>query len=401
MEFEFCEDIASIGAARWDKVVANDYPFLRYEFLHALENASDNDSHPACCERSGWQPQHCAIYESGELIGVMPLYLKSHSYGEYIFDWAWADAYHRNGINYYPKLLSAIPYSPVTGPRLSLSDSAAVNSEAVYRQLCEQLLERCQQLDASSLHILFTDDAQSRNFCERGLGLRHSYQYHWFNGYPHTHTGQAALYRDFADFSEQFKSRKRKQLKRERAQVHAQGIEMRTLTGAALASVDWEQFYYFYQRTYAKRSGHGGYLPLAFFTRIAQQMPEQLVLVQAFYRGQWIAAALNLSDGQTLYGRYWGCSAEAEYLHFEACYYQGIEFCITNGLHKFDAGAQGEHKVQRGFVPVTTWSNHWIAHPEFRDAIDRYLEAEAQGIAQHLTEISASLPFKCTELAPQ
>ncbi len=401
MEFRYCEDIASIGAARWNAVIANDYPFLRYEFLHALEHAHDHDAHPACCERSGWQPRHCTVYNDDELVAVMPLYLKSHSYGEYIFDWAWADAYHRNGINYYPKLLSAIPYSPVTGPRLAIADSAQANSAAILQQLPGELIAYCESSDASSLHILFPTPGESRQLAVQGLSQRHSYQYHWFNGYQPGEQQPSTLYRDFADFTDQFKSRKRKQLRRERSQISSQGIEMRCLSGAALAQVDWEKFYYFYQRTYAKRSGHGGYLPQAFFTQLAEQMPEQMVLVQAFYRGHWIAAALNLRDGNTLYGRYWGCSAEAEYLHFEACYYQGIEFCIDNGLRKFDAGAQGEHKVQRGFVPVTTYSNHWIAHPEFRQAIDNYLREEARGVDEHCVAMSESLPYRCDGVSGQ
>ncbi len=391
MDVKFYSAIDEIGQSVWNTVCGIDYPFIRYEFLHALETAGQEDGEhgAACTRKSGWQPHHAVIYDSGTAIAVAPFYLKYHSYGEYIFDWAWADAYHRNGLNYYPKLLGAIPYSPVTGTRVAILEQRSDDAAAIYQALASACKQQCTELGLSSCHILFSDKAVSDQLQAHQLMQRHSHQYHWFNRDKH---GEA--YGRFGDFLAEFKSRKRKDLNKERRQVAEQGVELVRLVGTDIDKRLWDRFYDFYQLTYAKRSGHGGYLPKAFFQRIAQTMPEQLLLVLAIQDDNAIAGALNLFSSTTLFGRYWGCVKEAEFLHFEACYYQGIEFCIERGLEKFDAGAQGEHKVQRGFRPMATWSNHWIGHERFAEAVGDFIDREAEQVKGNIEATEGWLPFR-------
>lgn len=391
MEVRFYSAIEAIGQSVWNTICDIDYPFIRYEFLHALETAADPDKeHGAGCSRqSGWQAHHAVVYDKdNQPIAAAPMYLKYHSYGEYIFDWSWADAYQRNGLNYYPKLLAAIPYSPVTGLRIAIASSYTGNNDAIYQTLVDACKNECAQLDLSSCHFLFPEKSVSDTLKQQQLLQRHSHQYHWINqnkaGEPYT---------SFDDFLGEFKSRKRKDVKKERRLVAEQDVRLLRLTGADIDDDVWDVFYDFYQLTYAKRSGHGGYLPKAFFQTIAKTMPEQLLLVLAIQNDVAIAGALNLFSSTTLFGRYWGCTKAAEFLHFEACYYQGIEFCIERGLKKFDAGAQGEHKVQRGFRPVPTWSNHWIQHEGFRDAIQDFVVREAEQVKQNIAGTGKWLPF--------
>ena len=262
-------------------------------------------------------------------------------------------------------------------------------AETIYRALLTACTDYCEQEQISSCHILFPEPAVSDQLQALGFAQRSSHQYHWFN-----RDNGNQPYNSFDHFLADFKSRKRKDLKKERRQIDAQGVQLLRLTGDAIDSVLWDRFYDFYQLTYAKRSGHGGYLPKAFFQQIAATMPEQIMLVVALHRDDIIAGALNLFSSTTLFGRYWGCTKEAEFLHFEACYYQGIEFCIERGLQKFDAGAQGEHKVQRGFRPVATWSNHWIQHEGFREAIADFIDREAKQVQANIDTTRQWLPFK-------
>ncbi|MCH1487886.1 MAG: GNAT family N-acetyltransferase [Pseudomonadales bacterium] len=407
---KFAESIEDIGLDTWQRIAGYDYPFMRYEFLHALETARSNNlekppSEAACSRRSGWQPHHALVSDEHGLVAVMPLYLKYHSYGEYIFDWAWAEAYQRNGLDYYPKLLTAIPYSPVTGPRIAIDPAidakATFNSQDLIKWLAEVMQEHCTSIGASSFHLLYPEGDVCRILAAQGVTARHSYQYHWFNN---TNGEQAALskqgkfqqgtmFNDFEHFCAHLKSRKRKVILKERREVVQQGITMERLVGDAITPEIWQQFYQFYQLTYAKRSGHGGYLNGEFFQEIGRTMADQLMLVVAKKDNEVIAGALNFFSSTTLYGRYWGCTEEAEFLHFEACYYQGIEFCIEKNLQRFDAGAQGEHKIQRGFRPVDTYSNHWIAHPGFREAINAYMDQERQQNQQHMDLSAQKLPF--------
>ena len=405
MPVKFYSSIQAIGKEVWSQLSCDDYPFTRYEFLSALETGSPSDE-AACCRDSGWQPHHLVISdEKDQAIAAMPLYLKYHSFGEYIFDWAWADAYQRNGLNYYPKLLSAIPFTPCTGPRLLINPEFSTTD--IVEKAVGAITDEQNRLGLSSSHFLFTskDLAQrlsdiqlqeNKQHREHRQLLRESVQYHWFNR-------PEKPYFDFEDFLHEFKSRKRKSVNKEREQVKENGLHIKRLRGKEISNELWQRFFCFYQITYAKRSGHGGYLPRHFFEALGQTMPDQLMMAVAFKNAELetadnaIAAALFFYSSECLYGRYWGCSEESELLHFELCYYQGLEFCIENQLKKFDAGAQGEHKIQRGFVPVKTYSSHAIAHPQFHDAIARFIEQEKQHNNAYIRESGKYLPYKQTD----
>lgn len=378
MNIEYIDSIEHIAADAWNAIAGTDYPFTRHEFLHALERSGAADAD------SGWQAAHVLVRRNDALVAVMPLYRKTHSYGEYVFDWSWADAYRRYGYAYYPKLLCAIPFTPATGPRLCVragEDFAAV-AAAVVNALQQHLCGV-----ASSLHILFPDREAGAAFAALGLSERTGVQYHWYND----------GFADFDAFLATFNSRKRKSLRRERERVAEQGVTLRTLEGSAIGAQDWRLFHRFYQLTYAKRSGHRGYLNADFFQRIGATLAEHTVLTFADRGGETVAGALYFRDSRTLYGRYWGCVEELDALHFEACYYQGIEYCIRNGLQRFDPGAQGEHKIQRGFRPTRTRSYHWIENPQFRTAIDHFLAEERADLARYIEEASAALPFRQAE----
>lgn len=386
MQFEFVDSIDTIDKDRWNALCQQDYPFLRYEFIAALE-------HSGCTNhRSGWQPHHLLIRNKlpgstgrDDLIGIMPLYMKTHSYGEYVFDWAWADAYHRHGVPYYPKLVTAIPFTPATGPRLLLDPS--ILPETIVADLVEAIQQEVAGLQASSWHCLFPSEELSALLQRQRITRRTGYQYHWLN----------QGYGDFQEFLSTFTSRKRKNVNRERRVVREQGIKIQWKQGTEINEEDWQRFYQFYHLTYFKRSGRQGYLNQDFFLRLGQSMPDQLAMVNAVEEasGIVVAAALFFHDSHTLYGRYWGCSEEVEFLHFEACYYQGIEFAIQHRLQRFDPGAQGEHKIQRGFTPLATYSNHWIAQSDFRRAIVTYLAEENAHNLRYLEHAKEYLPFKC------
>ena len=381
MQVRFIDSITAVSQEHWNSVTGCDYPFTRHEFLHALEVSG------ATCKKTGWQPHHALIYHESstgqrELQAVVPLYLKYHSYGEYVFDWSWADAYRQHGLQYYPKLLSAIPYTPATGQRLCFKSTADV--EQVEKHFIEAIYQQAKQLEASSIHILFPTMENSLRMQHYGLRQRKSVQYHWFNN----------GFKSFGDFLATFNSRKRKNLKKERREIDKQGLTLKVLEGIDITPDIWQTFYNFYQLTYAKRSGHGGYLGQQFFQLIGETLTEHIVLVLAYNGEQPIAGALNFKDNNTLYGRYWGCTQEFDYLHFEACYYQGIEYCIANNLQRFDPGAQGEHKIQRGFIPTPTWSNHWIAHPAFSAAVDEFLKRDNAAMESYIKQANSLLPFK-------
>jgi len=316
---------------------------------------------------------------------VMPLYLKSHSYGEYVFDWSWADAWQRSGLHYYPKLVSAIPFTPATGPRLCMREDA--DPAATWQAALGAIQGLAKERGFSSWHLLFPEQEVASSLQQAGLHRRTATQFHWFN----------RGYTSFDDFLADFTSRKRKSLRRERARVAEQGLTLRTLCGGEIGPREWQQFHHFYQMTYAKRSGHGGYLTREFFTQAAPQLGEQVVMVMAYLENRAVAGALYFRSRDTLYGRYWGCEQEYDCLHFETCYYQGIEYCIANGLQKFDPGAQGEHKIQRGFRPVPTWSNHWIADPRLAAAVGDFTRSEEQHSAAYLRDAATLLPFREAE----
>ena len=351
-------------------------PFIRREFLEALDKSGSTTADTG----TGWEPMHIQLdQDDGELF--MPLYLKHHSMGEYVFDYAWADAYHRHGLNYYPKLVTAIPFTPSTGPRVAYSGH-------LQSQHCEQLfetvLEQAERTQASSWHLLFPDQQQLALFEDPRLLHRRGVQYHWFN----------RGYSEFADFTGAMTSRKRKMIRKEREALAAQGIETDVQVGSEIKTEVWELFYYLYQRTYAKRNGTRGYLTENFFQQIGKSMPEQIAMAVAYQNARPIACALYFFDRETLYGRYWGSVEEYQFLHFELCYYCGIEFALSRDLKRYDAGAQGEHKIVRGFEPVITSSLHWIRHPEFRSAIERFLEEETSMIDAHIEQARQLLPYK-------
>ena len=350
------------------------YPFLRQEFLQALEH-----SHSACSD-TGWQPRHINI-ATEQHTQTMPLYLKNHSMGEYVFDHSWANAYYEHDLDYYPKLITAIPFTPSTGPRIAALDQ--LTSEHG-QQLFNQVLAVAEDTGASSWHLLFPNDQQRALFTDSRLLHRTGVQYHWHN----------RGYTCFDDYLNALNSRKRKMVRKERAEVAAQDITVDLLEGSQIDASIWQLFYRLYERTYAKRNGTRGYLTEAFFNQIAHSMPEQIAMAVARRDNQPIACALYFFDSDTLYGRYWGSAGEFSCLHFELCYYRGIEYAIDKGLQRYDAGAQGEHKLIRGFEPVETHSLHWIEHPQFRQAIKRFLDSEQRHIAQHIQQANEILPFK-------
>ncbi|MEQ9396455.1 GNAT family N-acetyltransferase [Haliea sp.] len=373
---EFIDSLAAVSASEWDAVAATDYPFLRHAFLLGMEET-------ACTTAAtGWQPCHLLLRREGKLVALLPLYLKSHSYGEYVFDWSWADAWQRSGLNYYPKLVSAIPFTPATGPRLCVA--AGEDSNALWDCALTAILRFAGTRGLSSWHLLFPEEDTSARLLAAGLPQRMTTQFHWFN----------EGYHSFDDFLGTFASRKRKNLRRERERVGQQGLRLQLLRGAEITPAHWQQFHRFYQLTYAKRSGHGGYLTRDFFLQTAPSLGDQTIMVVAEHAGRAVAAALYFRSDSTLFGRYWGCIEDFDCLHFEACYYQGIEYCIREGLQRFDPGAQGEHKIQRGFRPVQTFSNHWIADPQLAAAVADFTRRERPHIEAYRQEAATLLPFR-------
>ncbi len=372
MQLEFVSAIDAVDAHQWQALLASDYPFLQHRFLRALED------HGCVAAATGWQPHHLLVREGDQLIAAAPMYLKQHSWGEYVFDWAWAQAYQNAGLNYYPKLLCAVPFTPATGPRLlgELTDEQLATLQL-------QVQAHCETEGLSGVHCLLTQQTQAHRLAPDWT-LRETPQYHWFND----------NYEDFADFIDTFTARKRKTLLRERRRVQAQGLTLRRATGHQISAEDWRFFYHCYHTTYLKRSGQPGYLNLGFFEQLGRDMSDNLLMVTAHHNGEPQAAALYLFDSETLYGRYWGCLQEFDCLHFEACYYQGIEFAIERGLQRFDSGAQGEHKISRGFQPVPVYSNHWLANASARTAITGFIDRERQETAAYLQAAEQLLPFK-------
>jgi len=368
------DSLAEIGQARWDALLAlqaDATPFLSYAFLHALHESG------CVSKRSGWEPRYLTLWQGETLAAAMPLYLKWHSYGEYVFDWAWADAYQRHGLDYYPKLLSAIPFTPVSGTRLLARDAAALSA------LVAALHDLRADGASSSTHVLYPPPAQAEVLRDAGFMLRSGVQFHWLNH----------GYRDFGDFLDTLEQKKRKNIRAERRRVAEAGITFRQLPGMEISSDDWNFFTRCYNRTYATH-GSTPYLNLDFFLRIGAAMPENILLIVAERVGKPIAASLVIHTADTLYGRYWGAIEHFACLHFETAYYQALEFCIRQRLRCFEGGAQGEHKMARGFLPQRTWSAHWLAHPAFADAVEHFLQREAGGVETYLDELNERNPFR-------
>ena len=368
-------DLSEVGQASWDALVqaqAAPTPFLSYAFLHAL-HASGSAS-----PETGWQPQFMLLFdEQDALAAALPLYVKGHSYGEYVFDWAWADAYQRHGLDYYPKLLSAIPFTPVAGARLMARDADARAA------LVDVLCATQRATEVSSTHVLFPPEDEAQQLRDAGFLLRSGVQFHWLNG----------GYRSFDDFLATLEQKKRKNIRAERRKVAEAGVTLRRVRGVDATREDWVLFNRCYRNTY--REHHSTpYLNLDFFLRIGETMPDNILLVIAQKEGRAIAASLVIHDADTLYGRYWGALEHVACLHFETAYYQPLEFCIEQGIATFEGGAQGEHKMARGFLPTRTWSAHWLAHPSFADAVERFLEREAGGIDDYMDELNERNPFR-------
>jgi uncharacterized protein len=375
--------LSDVGQADWDALVAlqaQANPFLSYAFLHALHESG------SATPETGWQPQYIVLYEpdpdapepgAERLAAALPLYVKDHSYGEYVFDWAWANAYQEHGLEYYPKLLSAIPFTPVSGARLLARDARARAA------LVEVLVGTQKATDVSSTHVLFPPEDQARQLADAGFLLRSGVQFHWMN----------AGYASFDEFLATLEQKKRKNIRAERRKVAEAGVTMRRVRGPDITEEEWRFFTRCYRNTY-KEHYSSPYLNIDFFRRIGREMPANLLLVIAEREGRAIAASLVVHDETTLFGRYWGALEHVPCLHFETAYYQPLEFCIEQGIQVFEGGAQGEHKMARGFLPTRTWSAHWLAHPSFADAVQRFLERESGGIEEYIDELNDRSPFK-------
>ncbi|UVL57721.1 GNAT family N-acetyltransferase [Pseudomonas sp. B21-035] len=366
------QHLAELTPATWDALVPGDQPFLSHAFLCSLEDSGSVSRH------TGWSPAHQLLTDSaGQLRAALPAYVKTHSFGEYVFDHGWADACERAGIAYYPKLLCAVPFSPVSGPRLLGDPQAAA-------ELVDQLTDELFEQGMSGAHINFTDAQADALMRERdGWMERLGCQFHWRN----------QGYRDFQDFLDTLSSRKRKQMRKEREQVAGQGIEFRWFRGEALSEAQWDFVFACYANTYAVRR-RAPYLTREFFSLLAERMPESIRVVMARQGGRDVAMAFSLVGGDSLYGRYWGCLDEFDRLHFETCFYQGMDWAIAEGLQRFDAGAQGEHKLIRGFEPVITRSWHYLLHPGLRRAVEEFLEQERAGVLAYAQEARLALPYR-------
>ena len=362
-EARFCTSLEQIPVAEWNRL-AGAQPMLQHAFLYALEASS------CVSVRTGWQPRHLTLWRQNRLVGAMPLYLKSHSYGEYVFDWSWANAYEQLARPYYPKLLCAIPFTPVPGPRL------LATLDADRGRLVREALAFAEEAGLSSFHCLFPDDDGNQALEQAGLMRRQGYQFHWLNpGYASFDEFLAGLNRD-----------KRKKIRQERRKVIEAGLRFEIRQGSDIRQEDWDFFHRCYVRTYRAHQSTP-YLNLDFFLRLGEHLPQHCVLVLGYQNGKPIAAALNLRDSERLYGRYWGSQRFVPGLHFETCYYQGMEYCISQGLKVFEGGAQGEHKLARGFLPVITDSRHWLADQRIRSAVGAFLSREGRAVEDYVSEL--------------
>ncbi|MSP90175.1 MAG: N-acetyltransferase [Alphaproteobacteria bacterium] len=368
--------IAEVPADQWDACAGPGHPFVSHAFLSALEESGSVGA------EAGWLPQHLIVEDAaGKVVGAAPLYLKSHSYGEYVFDHGWAEAYERAGGRYYPKLQCAVPFTPVPGPRLLARPGA--RAAEIQDALAAAMVELARRHKASSVHITFPGEAEAARLGELGYLQRTGVQFHWHN----------RGYRSFEDFLAALAARKRKSIRKERREALAGGIAIHTLTGPDIRVEHWDAFFHFYIDT-GNRKWSSPYLNREFFDLLGQRMADRVVLVMAEKDGQWVAGALNLLGDDALYGRNWGCLGEYKFLHFEACYYRAVDFAIERGLARVEAGAQGPHKIQRGYMPVTTYSAHWIADPGFRKAVADFVARERRHMEQERAAMAEFAPYR-------
>ena len=374
MYLETCRDITSIAPQSWDRLIPDNNPFLSHGFLSALEQSG------SVGPETGWECFHLTLTdETGTLRGAMPGYLKSHSYGEYVFDHSWAQGYERAGGHYYPKFLSAVPFTPVPGARLLAKPD---DHEAV-ASLIEGAAKLTDQLHLSSAHVNFITKQDKTAFEAAGWLIRTGVQFHWHND----------GYQNFDAFLAALTARKRKNIRKERRSLTQQQVSFKRLTGADIKAQDWDQFYHFYLSTIEKKWG-GAYLTRGFFEHLGQTMADKILLVMAYQDGAPIAGALNLMNADCLFGRNWGCAVDLPNLHFETCYYQAIDHAIETKKARVEAGAQGMHKVQRGYLPVTTYSAHHISHQGFQEAVSRFLSAETRAVADEANAIMHYSPYR-------
>ena len=374
------DSIAAIPAGEWDALVGNGYPFLSHAFLELAERTG------SVSPDAGWSPKHLVLRDGNTLRAAMPLYEKTHSWGEFVFDWAWAQAYQQAGFDYYPKLVSAVPFTPAPSSRMLRADARDDEAATI---LVEAATELARETGCSSFHVLFPTDDEIPALEQAGLLIRKDCQFHWHN----------RDYQTFDDFLATFTSAKRKKARRDRRRVAEQGIRFRRLRGSEIDAETWSNVYSLIARTFMLR-GSLPYFNQAFFEGLSDRLPDNVLVIIAEQSDRMIAAAVFFESDTTLYGRYWGSDGHYDALHFETCYYQGIDYCIETGKQCFEPGTQGEHKVARGFVPVTTWSAHWLAHPEFASAIERYLDEEGRHIDRYMDTIDAHTPYKSGEDQP-
>jgi len=364
---EFKKAFSNIPQQAWDALNTSDHPFLSYAFMEALELSGS-----ASLEK-GWQPHHLTIKQDETIEAILPLYLKSHSWGEYVFDWDWARAYEEHDLEYYPKLVSTIPFTPVSSNKL-------MSNSLTHQDVLRPLIDYCTEYEIASWHLLFCPKIEE---LPNNVYERNTVQFHWFN----------KGYESFDHYLSTFTARKRKNTRKERESIKKQNLSVRQVAGHEITKAELDFFYLTYQLTYLKRQ-HTPHLSFEFFQQIVQNMPSNILLVIASHEDNDIACALFFHDESHLYGRYWGCSEQFSNLHFELCYYQGIEFCIKNNIQSFNPGTQGEHKIQRGFEPVLTYSYHWLREPGFRPAIKDFCKREQMHMLTYQQQCAQALPFK-------
>ena len=373
---EIVGGLASVDASEWNRVAGDRSPFVRHEFLCALEE------HGCACSETGWSPCHVLLYDGGRLVGAVPMYAKSHSYGEFVFDWSWADAYARAGLEYYPKLVVSIPFTPAAGPRL-LYERTGADSD-VPDLLVDTAVAFARHADVPTLHWLFTDDDDSDRLSQREHLIRSGCQFHWRN----------PGFRDFQDYLDGFTSKRRKSIRKERREAAAAPVEIEVRDGTEMGEEQWVAYHALYASTYERKYGHP-FLTRDFFLTVGETMADGVIVVLARRGSRYVAGAHFFRDASMLYGRNWGCFEFHRSLHFEMCYYRAIEYCIARKLDGFEAGAQGEHKILRGFMPVLTRSAHWVRHDAFRKAIEDFLIREDRGVRAYISEMRNHSPFKC------
>ena len=375
MQARIIASLDDVQAAQWNALERDGNPFLSHEFLSALERNG------CLGEAFGWYPQHILLYDGPRLLGASPAYIKTNSYGEFVFDWAWAEAYQRNGLAYYPKLVIGVPYNPVSGPRMLLAAEADPERARAALEAAARAL--CQGSELTGVHWLFTTEAETRSLQAAGLSPRMGCQYHWHN----------PGYRDFDDYLDGMIARKRKTIRRERRRPIEEGLSLELRLGGDLDEAECALVHHFYRSTFDRKWGFPT-LTEPFFREIARTLPRALVVVFARHRQRIVAASIMLRGEHALYGRFWGCDEAHHSLHFEACYYQGIDYCIAEGLRRFEPGAQGEHKISRGFLPQRTWSAHWLVDERFNGLVSRYLADEREAMDAQCEALREQSPFR-------